>query len=69
MSEKTKNHGRSRDLKDDELEIVQPSRRPKVDLDEQDEYDEWRRERGSRGRKRKDKAGGRHRRGREDDAY
>lgn len=35
-------------------------RRHKVDPDERDEYDEWRRERGGRGRKRKDKAGGRH---------
>ena len=35
-------------------------KRQKVDPDEQGEYEEWRRERGGRGRKRKDKAGGRH---------
>ncbi len=44
------------------------SRRPKVDPDERDEFEEWRQERGSRGRKRKDKAGGRHRH-RDDDEY
>ena len=36
------------------------SKRKKIDPDERDEYEEWRRERGGRGRKRKDKAGGRH---------
>ncbi len=43
------------------------SHRPKIDPDERDEYDEWRRERSGRGRKRKDKAGGRHRMRRDDD--
>ena len=34
--------------------------RVKVDPDERDEYRDWREERGSRGRKPRDKAGGRH---------
>jgi hypothetical protein len=46
-------------LKDTE-EFGDTQRRPKVNLDERHEYEEWRRERGSRGRKRRDKAGGRH---------
>jgi len=46
---------------DDEIDADDESfRRQRVDPDERDEYEEWRQERGSRGRKRKDKAGGRH---------
>jgi hypothetical protein len=52
---------------DDDDQDDKTSRRPRVDPGERDEYDEWRRERGSRGRKRKDKAGGRHRLRRDDD--
>lgn len=44
-------------------------RRPRIDPDDRDEYEEWRREQGSRGRKRKDKAGGRHWIFRDDDVY
>jgi hypothetical protein len=44
-------------------------RHPSVDPEERDEYDEWRRERAGRGRKKKDKAGGRHRRHRDEDEY
>jgi hypothetical protein len=56
---------------DDEVGTGDESKkRPKVDPDERDEYEEWRRERGGRGRKRKDKAGGRHHlRHRGDDEY
>ena len=54
---------------EDAKENEKSSRRHKIDPDERDEFDEWRRERGSRGRKRKDKAGGRHRRNRSDDEY
>lgn len=62
---------RQRDrLLDEELEHNETGQsRPRVDPDERDEYDEWRRERGSRGRKRKNKAGGRHRRRGSDDSF
>jgi hypothetical protein len=51
---------RRRDSGDETEEVGGTLRRPKVSLDERHEYEEWRRERGSRGRKRRDKAGGRH---------
>jgi hypothetical protein len=52
---------RRRDFPKETEEVGGSLRRPKVSLDERHEYEEWRRERGSRGRKRRDKAGGRHR--------
>jgi hypothetical protein len=55
---------RRRDPRKATEEVCGTLRRPKVSLDERHEYEEWRRERGSRGRKRRDKAGGRHRYGR-----
>lgn len=58
---------RPREFDDSTDQDDKASRRPKIDPDERDEFDEWRRERGSRGRKRKDKAGGRHRMRHEDD--
>ena len=58
---------RRRDFEERSEEFDESSSRPRVDPDEQDEYEEWRRERAKRGRKRKDKAGGRHRRRDEDD--
>jgi hypothetical protein len=60
---------RRRDIEDEANPIEDISRHPSVDPDERDEYDEWRRERGSRGRKRKDKAGGRHQHRRDEDEY
>jgi hypothetical protein len=36
--------------------------RLRIDPDERDDYEDWREERVSRGRKRRDKAGGRHER-------
>ncbi|MCW8984630.1 MAG: hypothetical protein OQK55_04760 [Thermoanaerobaculales bacterium] len=55
---------------DDEIDVDDEYlRRQRVDPDERDEYLEWRRERGRRGRKRKDKAGGRHVRRRDDDEF
>ena len=62
MSDKEAKPRRERII-DDEVNASDESlKRQKVDPDERDEYEEWRRERGDRGRKRKDKAGGRHRR-------
>ncbi len=58
-----------RELEEETNEADDSVRRPKVDRDELDEYQEWRKERGSRGRKRKDKAGGRHQRRRDDDEF
>ena len=57
-----------RDLKvDNEIDVGDEFlRRQKVDPDERDEYEEWRQERCRRGRKRKDKAGRRHPRRRDD---
>ena len=51
---------RRRDSGNETEEVSGTLRRPRVSLDERHEYEEWRRERGSRGRKRRDKAGGRH---------
>ena len=60
MSDKKSKPRRERFF-DDEGDAEDNSRKgQKVDPDERDEYEEWRRERGGRGRKRKDKAGGRH---------
>jgi hypothetical protein len=51
---------RPRGFDDDRDEDNNAAHRPRIDPEERDNYDEWRRERGSRGRKRKDKAGGCH---------
>jgi hypothetical protein len=60
MSDKKVKPRRQRII-DDEGDADDGSRkRQKIDPGERDEYEEWRRERGGRGRKRKDKAGGRH---------
>jgi hypothetical protein len=56
---------KKRPIRDDagyENGVPDKHRRPKIDPDERDEYAEWRLERGSRGRKRRDKADGRHQR-------
>lgn len=60
VSEKARRRRRDSEGETDEAEKF--SRRPRIDPGERDEYEEWRREYGGRGRKRKDKAGGRHRR-------
>jgi len=44
-----------------------PYRRVRIEPDERDDYEDWRRERGSRGRKPRGKAGGRHHRRRSQD--
>jgi hypothetical protein len=43
----------------------QPKHRRSIDPDDREDYEQWRKERGRRGRKRRDKAGGRHQKGRE----
>ena len=54
-------------ITDDEIDVDDGFlRRQRVDPDERDEYEEWRQERCRRGRKRKDKAGRRHPRRRDD---
>jgi len=58
---------RPREIDDSDDQEEKTSQRPRVDPGERDEYYEWRRERGRRGRKRKGKAGGRHRLRRDDD--
>ena len=45
------------------------NRRPSIEPDDRDEYEDWRRDRGTRGRKRRDKAGGRHHQRRERDEF
>jgi hypothetical protein len=67
MSNKKDTTWRRRESDDDISETDQLSHRPMVDREERDEYAEWRQERGKRGRKLKDKAGGRHRRRRDRD--
>ena len=60
MSDQKTKPRRERILDDEPETSGEFSKRQKIDPDERDEYEEWRRERGGRGRKRKDKAGGRH---------
>lgn len=67
MSSEKDKRRRRHDFNDETGEVEESSRRPKVDPDERDEYLEWRQEHGGRGRKRKDKAGGRHLRKRDED--
>ena len=69
MSDKKAKPRRERIIDDEVDASDELLKRQKVDPDERDEYEEWRRERGDRGRKRKDKAGGRHTRGRVDDGF
>jgi hypothetical protein len=61
MSDTKKRHD-DWDEPDDERDEPLPDRkrRRSVPTDERAEYEAWRSERGSRGRKRRDKAGGRH---------
>jgi hypothetical protein len=46
-------------------EEPRPKRRPDLDTDDVMDFEQWRKERGQRGRKRRDKAGGRHRKNRD----
>ena len=66
MGSENRTHDRRRKDLDETDDVEQSSRHPKIDPGERDEYAEWRRDRGGRGRKRRDKAGGRHRRRTED---
>ena len=67
MSAEDRDRRSRRDFEDEDEVPDGRRKRPRIDSGERDEYDEWKLERGKRGRKRKDKAGGRHRqRDRED---
>ena len=67
MGSESRTHDRRRSDLDESEDLEQSSRHPRIDPGERDEYEEWRRERGDRGRKRRDKAGGRHRHRAEED--
>jgi hypothetical protein len=71
MSDTTKHHDDWDDPDDDRDEPLPPRKpRRKIPEDERVEYEDWRVERGGRGRKPRDKAGGRrqaNRRRRDDD--
>ena len=69
MAKKKETLRRRHEFEDEANGAEDSSWLPKIDPDEQEEYDEWRKERGSRGRKRRDKAGGRHQHRRKEDEY
>jgi hypothetical protein len=64
MSKKTQDQWSESDF-EPEHELVKPLGRRPVDADERDDLKDWLEERGARGRKRRDKAGGRHERTRQ----